>query len=95
MTYSSFHHDHILFEQHQIASGTLHSSNLLTIALMEMKLSMNAYDIVSMTTPHYLNNYKQPQAFTFSLLKLADGSTHGDETWYACVLHDDNRHFSL
>ena len=41
-----------LFEQHQIASSTLHSSNL-----------------------------------------IANGSTHGDETWYACVLHhfhDDN-----
>ena len=40
----------VLFEQHQIASGTLHSSNLLAVALMEMKLDTNAYDIVSMRT---------------------------------------------
>ena len=60
-----FHDNHILFEQHQIASGTLHSSNLLTVALMEMKLGTNA--------------------FTSSLLKLANGSKHGDEAWYACV----------
>ena len=40
MTTSCFHDDH---EQHQIASGTLHSSNLLTVALMEMKLGKNAW----------------------------------------------------
>ena len=63
-----------------------------------MKLGQNAYDIVSVTTTHYLNNTKQPHVFTYSLLILANGSTHGDETWYACVLHhfhDDNMHFSL
>ena len=46
-----FHDDHILFE---LASGTLHSS----VALMEMKLGTNAYEIVSMKTTYYLNNYK-------------------------------------
>ena len=35
-----FHDDQILFEQHQITSGTLRSSNLLTVALMEMKLGI-------------------------------------------------------
>ena len=63
---------------------------------MEMKLGTNVYNIISMTTPYFFNNNKQPQAFTSSLLKLANGSTHGDETWYAYVLHhfhDDNRHF--
>ena len=29
---------------------------MLTVALMEMKLGTNAYDIVSMTTTYYLNN---------------------------------------
>ena len=71
---------------------------MLTVALMEMKLGTNVYDIVSMTTTYYLKNYKYTQAFTSSLLKLANGSTHGDETWYAFILHhfhDDNRDFSL
>ena len=40
MTTSSFHDDRMLFEQHQIASGNLHSSNLLMVALMEMKVGM-------------------------------------------------------
>ena len=62
------------------------SSNLLTVALMEMKLGQNAHYIVSMTTTYYLNSNKQPQAFTSSLLKLANGSIHGDETWYGCIL---------
>ena len=62
------------------------SSNLLMVALMEIKHGQNAYDIVSMTTTYYLNINKQPQAFNYSLLKLANGSTHGDETWYACLL---------
>ena len=73
-------------------------SNLLTVPRMEMKLGTNAYDIISITTTYYLNNNKYPKAFTSSLLKLSNGSTHGDETCYACVLHhfhDDNSHFSL
>ena len=82
MTTSCFHDDHILFEQHQIASGTLHSSNLLTGVLMEMKLGTNAYDIVSMTTTYYLNNNKQAQAFTSSLLKLTNSSTLGTHAYY-------------
>ena len=57
MTISCFHDD-ILFEQPQIAWGTLHSSNLLMVGLMEMKLGTHAYDIVSMTTTYYLNNNK-------------------------------------
>ena len=43
---------------------------------------------VSMTTTYCL---KKPQAIfyttTSSLLKLANCSTHGGETWCACVLH--------
>ena len=90
---------HILFEQHYIASGTLHSSNLLRVALMEMKLGKNAYDIVSMTTTYYLKNSKLAQAFTPLLLKLANSRPRWRlETWNAYILHhfhDDNRHFSL
>ena len=49
---------------------------------MEMKLGQNAYDIISMTTTYYLNN-KYPQAFTSSLLKPANGSTHvGTHAYY-------------
>ena len=47
MTTSCFHDDYILFEQHQIASATLHSSNLL---MVEIKLGTHAYYTISMTT---------------------------------------------
>ena len=78
-----FHDNHILFEQHQIGnSGTLNSSNLLTVALMKMKPCTNVYDIVSMTTTYYLNNNKQAQAFTSSLLKLTNSSTLGTHAYY-------------
>ena len=58
---------------------------------MEVKLGAHVYYIVSMSDDH---NNKKPQAIFFkissSLLKLANGTMHGDETWYA---HDDNSHF--
>ena len=64
----------------------LHS---LTVPRMEIKLSTNACNIISMRTTlfeqqissgNFLKNYS-------SLLKLAKDSTHADETWYTCVLH--------
>ena len=65
---------------------------------MEMELGTPVYDIDSMMTAYCSNNNKSLQALISSLFKLPNGSTHGDETWYACILHhfhDDNRHFSL
>ena len=69
----------------------LHYSNLQTVALID------AYCTISMTTTsfhddHILFEQQQKALGTFllitsSLLKLVNGSTHGDETWYACVLH--------
>ena len=63
----------------------LHISNLPTIVHMEMKLCAHVYFIVSMTTV----NKKCPQALfpitTPSLLKLANHTIHGGETWYVCV----------
>ena len=44
MTTTWFHDDNISFEQQPRASDTiLHSSNLLTVARMKIKLGMNAY----------------------------------------------------
>ena len=61
---------------------------------MEVKLGTHMCSIVSMTT----TNKKLPQAIFFkitsSLLKLAQYSTHGGETWYACVFnrfHDNHQ----
>ena len=48
---------------------------------MEIKLGMHVCDIVSMTTAYCLHKNKWLQALTSSLFKLANGSTHGDETW--------------
>ena len=86
----------------------LYSSNLLTVATMEMKLGTYTYYTVSMTTTYCLNNNKYIQAFTSSLLKFANGSTHRDETWYAMYMilflvtmttancmNNSLRHFSL
>ena len=52
---------------------------------MKMKLGTHAYYIVSVTTTFCL----QITSVTFitSLLKLDIGSTHGDQTWYTCILH--------
>ena len=59
----------------------LHFSNLPTMVHMEMKLCAHVYFIVSMTTI----NKKCPQALfpitTSSLLKLANHTMHGAETW--------------
>ena len=67
-------------------------SNLPTTVHMEMKLRVHVYSIVSMTTI----SKKCPQALfpitTSSLLKLANHTMHGGETWYACVFecfHDN------
>ena len=72
----------------------LHFSKLPTIVHMDMmKLCAHMYLIVSMTTV----NKKCPQALfpitTSSLLKLANHTMHGAETWYTCVFerfHDDH-----
>ena len=60
----------------------------------EVKLGMHVYSIMSMTT----TNKKSPRAIFFkitsSLLKLAQYSTPGGETWYACVynrFHDNHQ----
>ena len=85
-TQHCFHDYYIWFQQQQIASGIYYftPSNL---RLMEMKLGKHVYDTVSMTTAYCFNNNKQFQAFTSSLFKLPNGTTHGGETWYACVLY--------
>ena len=57
-----------------------------------MELCTHVCNIVSIMT-----KTTQTQAlffkltFTSSLLKLANGSTHGDETWYAYHFDDDNK----
>ena len=59
----------------------------LTVECMEIKLGMHVYYIVSMMTTW------TKKIASYSHHKLVNGSTHGDETWYACVLHrfhDDN-----
>ena len=65
----------------------LHSSNLLSIAHMEVKFCAHVYYIVSMTTTTTNSLRHLSLKFTSSLLKLANCSTHGDETWCARVLH--------
>ena len=50
---------------------------------MEVKLAEHVYYIVSMMTTT-TNSLRE---FSSSLLKLAKGRTHEDETWYICVLH--------
>ncbi|CAI8041208.1 hypothetical protein GBAR_LOCUS22917, partial [Geodia barretti] len=53
MTITCFHDDSILFEKslRQFSlTPLLHSSNLLTVARMEVKLGAHVYYIVSMTT---------------------------------------------
>ena len=55
----------------------LHSSNLLIVARMEVKLGVHVYYIVSITQALFFK-------ITSSLIKLANYSTHGGETW--CLL---------
>ena len=52
------HAKYIVYMTTTTANSLRYSSNLLTAALMEMKLGTNVYDIISMTTTYYLNNYK-------------------------------------
>ena len=61
---------------------------------MEVKLGMYAYYTISMTMTCFHDDCilfeKASGIFpstTSSLLKLANSTTHGGETWYACVLH--------
>ncbi|CAI8056989.1 hypothetical protein GBAR_LOCUS31042 [Geodia barretti] len=68
----------------------LHSSNSLTVARMEVKLGAHVYYIVSMTT----TTTNSLRHFSSSLLKLANYSTHGGETWCACVLHRFNDNYN-
>ena len=59
--------------------------NSLTVPRIEMKLGTHASNIICMTITLF-----EQEIFlkiTSSLLKLAKGSTHVDETWYTCVLH--------
>ena len=58
-----------LFEQHQIASGTLHSSNLLTVYSTHGDETW--YDIISMTTTYYLNNLRDLLVHSSNLLMAA------------------------
>ena len=68
MTTSCFPDNYILFE---IASGTPHSSILPTVALMVMKFGTNVYDIVSMTTPYFLNSLRHLLLHFSNLLTAA------------------------
>ena len=90
-----FHDNH----QQQIPSGTFPYNYFFTsqtckpCKCMELKLGMHMYLNVSMTTI----DKKLPQALfpvtTFSLLKLAQHTMRGNETWYACVFqrfHDNH-----
>ena len=78
-----------LFEKQQIASGNF-LKIFSIVAHIEMKLGTHACNIISMTTTLFKQQRIASGNFlknTFSLLELAKGSTHGDETWYTCVLH--------
>ena len=57
----------------------------MSVARMEVKLGAHGYYIVSMTTTTTKSLSNIFFMITSSLLKLANGTTHGDETWYACV----------
>ena len=56
-----------------------------------MKLGMYAYYIISMTiTCFHDDRIMFVEAIFFKttlLLKLANCSTHGGETWYTCIIH--------
>ncbi|CAI8051425.1 hypothetical protein GBAR_LOCUS28157 [Geodia barretti] len=54
---------------------------LVTVAHMEVKLGAHAYYIVSMTTTTTISLRHFSLEYTPSLLKLANCSTHGGETW--------------
>ena len=82
MTITCFHDNYILFE---IASGIHFSSDLLMLTHMGMKFGTHACYFMSMTTTSFHDNHisrKTTNSFRNlpSLLKLANGSTHGDET---------------
>ena len=81
MAITCFHDNRILFEKPHFLY--LHSSNLLTVSRMEVKLGTHAhYHDNSMRTTYCSNSFRH-----FSSNLVYNGSTHGDETWYACVLH--------
>ena len=61
--------------------GTYHFSNSLKVAHMEIKLGTHYHDNYMLLTTTYCSNSFRHS----SLLKLANGSTHGDETWYKIV----------
>ena len=65
----------VCFHRHFSLKILLHSSNLLTVARMEVKLGVHVYYIVSMTTttPNSLRHFSK---ITSSLLKLSNGSTY-------------------
>ena len=80
----------------QISSKLLlHSSNLLTVARMEVKLGAHVYYIVfkTTTTTNSLRHFslKLPTSF----LKLANRSTHGGETCVLHRFHDNHNNKSL
>ena len=64
------------------------------VARIETKLGTYAYYIISMTITCFHDDYilfeKASGNFLSSLLKLANCSTHGGETWHTCII-DDNQ----
>ena len=50
---------------------------------MEMKLRTHVCNIISMTT----TLFEQQQIASGNILKHFNSTTHGDGTWYTCVLH--------
>ena len=64
----------------------LHSSNLLTVARIEVEPGVDVYYIVSMTTTtNSLRHFKKNLLLHSSNLLTVD--MHGGETWCTCVLH--------
>ena len=55
---------------------------------MEVKLGAHVCNIISMTTTLF-EQQEVASGILFkiasSLLKLVNGTTHGDKTWYACM----------
>ena len=85
---------------------TAREARLPTNLRARRKLDFLRMTSMTSTTTNSLRHFSLK--LTSSLLKLVNGSTHGDESWYACVLHhfhdnyihvsmtttDSSRHFS-
>ena len=71
----------------------LRSSNVSTVAHMEVKLGTYVYYIISMLATFFEHQQIASGTFfniTSSLLKLVNGSTHGDETSYLMHTFNDD-----